>query len=179
MFGLAHQALDLGGVRGLAAQRPVERNVARRLREQLRRAGSDGGAQIGDRGQLLVLDLHQLGRVLRLRARLGDHQCHRLAGMQHALAGQRRAMRHLEGHPVKAGLPRRSGDAAGADDVSGCQHGEDAGGGRGGAGVDAADAGKRVRRAHEPGRRLPGLLGIGGEAALAAQQRGILDAWRP
>ena len=52
------------------------------------------GAHVGDGVELLVLDHDLFGGVLRLRDALGDHQRDRLAGMQHALARERRAERH-------------------------------------------------------------------------------------
>ncbi len=43
--------------------------------------------------------------------------------------------------------------------------------------IDAADAGVRMRRAHERGRRLTRLWGIGDKTAVAAHEVVVLDAW--
>ena len=78
--------------RRLVAERPRVALVARRLVVDLRRARLQRVDAVHDRGQHLVVDLDQLGGVLRLVARLGDHQRDLIADVAHlALAPARDA----------------------------------------------------------------------------------------
>ena len=85
---------------------PVERDVAGRLGPKLRRIGLERRTQIRDRVQFLIADRDQLGRILRRREALGDHQRDRLAAMHHAVARKRRTERHDELAAVAAGERR-------------------------------------------------------------------------
>ena len=69
---------------GIGRRGPVEGDIAGRLRPELRRAGRDGGARIGYRGQRLIVDRDLLAGVLRRLGADRDHHRHRLAYMQHA-----------------------------------------------------------------------------------------------
>ena len=92
------QALDLGGVgfriRGRAG--PVDRDIAGRVRPELRRARLCGLAQADRRRMLGVVDLDQLGGVLGGRQRLANDRHDRFAHVHHAFARQGRAERHDE-----------------------------------------------------------------------------------
>ena len=92
------EAIDLLGIGlGVGRQsRPVDRDIARRFRPDLRRALANGLAQVDHRRTLLVVDGDELGAVLRGRQRLGDHDRDRLAHMAHGRAGEGGAMRNDE-----------------------------------------------------------------------------------
>ena len=173
-------ALDLGGVGVRIGMRagPVEREIAGRFRPQLRRAGRLRRGDGDHRIERLVVDLDQVGGVLRRERGLRDHHRDRLADIHHALARQRVPVRHHELAAAAARqrrMARHAADAGGVDVGGGhdrdhaahllrCIH------------VDAADAGVGVRRAHEGRRGLTGLGGIGDEAAVAAHEVVVLDA---
>jgi hypothetical protein len=172
--------LDLGRIRIRVGMRagPVERDIAGRFRPQLRRAGRLRRLDGDDRIERLVVDLDEIGGVLRGERGLGDHHRHRLADIHHALARQRMPVRHHELSAIAAGQRRVARDAAHAGGVDiGRGHDRDhAAHFLRGIGIDPADARVGVRRAHERRRGLVGLGGIGDEAAVAAQQVIVLDA---
>ena len=60
--------------------RPVDAEIARRVRVKLRLA-VHRGVEIDHRRQFLVVDLHELGGVLRRGARFRHHHGHRIADM--------------------------------------------------------------------------------------------------
>ena len=91
-----------------SARRPVEREIARRLRPDLRRAGGERVDRRGDGRQRLVVDHDQIGGVARSRKRLGDHQRDRFADMDNAVAGQGRPVRHDQRPAIAAGLRARA-----------------------------------------------------------------------
>ena len=68
--------------RGIAVE-IVERDVARHVVVELRRAGRRGLARLGDGGQRLDVDLDRFRRILGLRQRLGDHDGDRIADEAH------------------------------------------------------------------------------------------------
>ena len=70
--------------------------------------------EIDRRLEVLVAHLHQLGRILRCRQRLGHHQHHRLAHMHDALARERRPVRDDELAAAAAGEGRMASDIADA-----------------------------------------------------------------
>ena len=87
--------------RGFIAAREAEADIARRRLVQLRRALRHRRAAVDDDGQRLIVDLQQIGRVLRLRARFRDHRGDRLADMPDRAARQRPARRL--GHRLAVG----------------------------------------------------------------------------
>ena len=145
-------SVDPGAVAAEAG--PVERQIARRLRPDLRRAGRRGGDNIGHRIARLVIDGDLLGGIARDRLGFGDDQRHRVADMPHHIAGQRRpvaarrgparsapASRSTRCRPRPAAYRRRSAPPA-------PRHAARRGG------VDAADRGEGMGRADEHRMRL-------------------------
>ena len=141
---------------GLVAEMPAEDGVVGRDLVDLRRARLRLGG-VDDRRQRLVIDGDGLGRVLRLRQRLGDDDGDVIADVAHLAKRQRR---------VRAGLHRRAVlgmDHPAADQpadlvgrqILARQHREHAGLRLRGGGIDRADGGVRVRRAQEGGIGLP------------------------
>ena len=141
------EAIDLLGIGlGVGGQsRPVDRDIARRFRPDLRCALANGLAQVDNRHTLLVVDGDELGAVLRGRQRLGDHNRDRLAHMAHGRAGEGGAMRNNELLAAAANERRVLGDVADPFHVGGGQHREHAGHGLGRLGIDRTDIGKGVR----------------------------------
>ena len=78
---------------GVGGRRPVEGDIAGRLRPELRRVRLYCVARVGDGGELVVFDRDEIGGVLRLRISLGQHQRHRLADMHDAVVRERRPVR--------------------------------------------------------------------------------------
>ena len=140
--------------------------------------GAAAAANVDDRRHLLVVDRHALGRILGGGARGRHHQRDRLADMQHAILGERRPERHDQLGAVAPGHRRMGRDVADARrlHVVRGEDGEHAGGGTRLAGVDRPDARVRMGRAHEPPERFLGDMIVGDEAAVAAQERVVLDA---
>ena len=157
--------------------RPVDREIARRLRPDLRRAGCERGARVGHRGERVVFDRDELGGILRGERALGDDHRHR--PRRYARPARPRApggaasTSPLPPRPVSGGwrpmlpipsmsfavnTPTTPGALSAARDV------------------DADDAGESVRRAHEIGVGLVRQRNIGGVAAVAAHQNVVLHA---
>ena len=139
--------------------------------------GAPGG-HVGHRGQAFVLHHHRLGAILRGGARFTDHHRHRVAHEAHAVGGEDAviAARHRRSvapgagdHGLDHAEPVRLGIRAG-------EHGDHAGQGGGGAGVDAEDVGMGVRGAQHDHVGGMGQGGVVGVAAEAAQQAQILHA---
>ena len=165
--------VDLGGIAEAVEARPV----AGRALPDLRRAGLQGILDLADRRQRIVLDLDQLGGVLRLGAAFGDHGRHRLADIAHGLVRQRTARRHLGRAAVGIGEHRRKGEVT--DSLLGhVVPGEDGDHARSLARsrrVDPDDPGMGMRRAHQHEVRLVGPGQVVGEAAGAGQKPIVLD----
>ena len=180
MRGAGKDVRDLARIAAVVRHRtgPVECDIPGSVGKELRRAVGKRGAHVGDRIELLIIDRDLLGGVLRLRDALGDHQRDRLAGMQHALAGERRAERHDQLGAVAAVERRmRRGRAdTGRLQILVGEHRDHAGRPARRLGVDRPDARMRVRRAHEHRVRLVLLRRILDEAAEPLHQRGILHA---
>ena len=180
MRGRLHRLVDLGrhlvGIGGEPG--PVDRDVAGRLRPDLRRAGLHRFAQIGHRIGRRVVDLDRLGAVLRRGEGLADHHGDRLADVAHALAGQRRADRHDQLGAAASRHRRvlrqiadvRRLDVGRGDDRDHALDGQRR------LGVDRLDVGAGVRRADEAGIGLARQRRVGHVAAGAAQQIVVLDA---
>ncbi len=122
---------------------------------------------VGDDGQVVVVDVDQLGRVDGLRAGLRDHQGDRVAHEPHLLVGER---------PTGALLVdvRERLQAAGPE-VLGRVDGQHARGPLGLGRVDRADRGVRERAAHE--HRVPDALHpvVVDEGSAAHEQLAVLD----
>ena len=133
---------------------------------------------VDHRIERLVVDLDQIGGVLRRECGFRDHHRDRLADIHHALARQRMPVRHQQLAAVAARQRRMARHAAdtGGVDIRGGHDRDHAAHFPGRVRVDAADAGMGVRRAHERRRGLTGLGGIGNEAAVAAHEIVVLDA---
>ena len=134
-----------------------------------------GGGVVGDRGQRLVVDLDQLGRVLGEVAAVRDDQGDRVAGEPGLAVGERRPrrVRHLVPGPGVPGL------ADVAVEVGGGEDGVHAGQRQRGRRVDRDDARPRVRAADEAGVQHARPGDVVDEGARAGQQPGVLDALHP
>ena len=158
--------------------RPVDAEIAGRFREKLGVALHHGVVQIDYRRQFLVLNDHQIGRVLRGRCGFRHHHGHRVAAMHHLVAGKRRAERHRHLGAAAADhrrMPRHAADA-GRLHVLGGQHREHFLGCARRVAADRQDAGMGMRRAHEGGIGLVRQARVVHEAAAAAHQGVVLDA---
>ena len=129
-------------------------------------------------GQVLVVDLDQVGGVTRLRCRLGDHERDLLAGKTHALMRQCGTLGHQNTHPPasRRRRDRRQRLEAGVDDVGAGQHRQHAGRGFGGGGVDRFDNGMRAVGAAEGGIGLAVEIPVIGIAARAGNEPMVLAA---
>ncbi len=86
----------------------VEAEIVRQLVPDPRRIGRQRPAGFGDGRELFVLHRDALGGVLRQRARLGDDERHRLAGIAH-LAARKRIVRRIGQRRAVAIEERRCG----------------------------------------------------------------------
>ncbi len=164
--------------RVFVAEVPVVADVAGHLVMHRRRAGRDGVAQVGDGGKVVEVDDELLGRVLRLLARLGDHDGDGVADMAH-LADSEHGMRRL-GHR-RAVLVVDLPAAGHAADVVGLhvgagEHRDHARPGLGGRGIDAGDPRVRPLGAADEGIELSGPVDVVGVGASPAQEPHILLA---
>ncbi len=153
-------------------------DVAGRLWPELRRARRDRRGDVDHARQILVLDANQLGRILRLLARLGDDGGDRLADVEAFVLGERRAQRRCHGRAARALENRRKrdmGHAVGAQVGSRVDRNDARGAARLGR-VDRRDARVRVRRAQQRHPGLPGQVPVVAVKALATQQALVLEA---
>jgi hypothetical protein len=137
--------------RGLVAETPDVAGVVGRRVVHHRRALLARVARADDRGQLLVIDLHQLGGVARLLLGFGDDDRDVVADVaRFALreAGMRRLLHRL---PVDVGDQPAAGQAVdlGGGEVVAREDGDDAGRLQRLVLADLLDLGVGVRRAHE------------------------------
>jgi hypothetical protein len=109
--------------------------------EHGRRAGLDRVLDVENMRHRLPVDPDRLDRVARLRLRLGDHGCHRLALVAHALGGQHRLVVDAEIEQAQKRVEIRGHIGAGED-------AQDTGHARCFTGVDPTDSGGVMRRAH-------------------------------
>ncbi len=172
---LRDQAVHFLGVLLVVGHQVVEREVAGRVGINLQ--GACRVARVDHRRQLLILDGHELGGVLRRCHGLGDHRRDGLPDVRHLLAGERRSVRHDQLEPVAAGHGRVARHVADARHVLGGEHGQHFRRLGGLARVHRLDAGMGVRRAHEIGIGKVRRLGVVDVAAKAPQQLIILDAY--
>ena len=178
VLGRSEQALDLGGIgsRVGGRPRPIDREVVGRFRPDLRRARFERVARVGHRRERLVLDMDEFGGVLRHHRALGDDHGHGLADMHDAVFGERRPVGDDELCAIAARQRRVPRNIADALHVLRGQYGNDAGRSHRASAIDAHDAGKGMRRAHEISVSLVRLWRIGDIAAAAADQNVVLDA---
>ncbi len=139
--------------RGLVAAFDVVGNVVGTVVPHRGRAGLHRVLGRRHRPQRLVVDGHQLGRVLGLGQRVGDHHHHRIADITHAVGDQWRPLRGVHRLPVGP-LARHVGlghaEPVGLHVVAG-QDRDHAGRLLRRLDVDRADLRVGVRRAHEHG----------------------------
>ena len=158
-----------GAVRVAVLELALLRDVGAGLFEKQRRAGRDRIVKVRDAGQRLVVDFDQLQRVFGdIAVDRHDHG-HRLAAVAR-LGGRADLEAHLGAHDARD-------DAGHLRDLRAGDHADHAGKLLCGAGVDAADAGMRVRRTQDrrvahPGHRLE----VVHEPAAAGQERCVFLA---
>ena len=117
--------------RGLVAQRPGVALVAGRAVVDLRRTGFQCIDGVDYRRQDFVIDVDQLGGVLRLVGRFRNHQSDAIADIADLALRQHRMRRLLHRLPVGAGNQPATWQTVDAGQV--------------GAGVDSDDPGRRLR----------------------------------
>ena len=175
-----HHVLGLreGGIGGvLVAEHQPEADIAlRAVLPHLGRAVLGGFFQIDDRRQRLVVHLHELGGIARLRERLGDDESDAVAdethllGIEHRLEravalGRAEILRHQVGGETAELVRQRVGAG---------QHAQHPGRGLGLGDVDARDAGMGVGREHRHAMALPGQADVVDIAPLPKQEALVL-----
>ena len=136
-------------------------HVGLELRVEHGALGGERFAHVGERGQLLVVDLHRLRRVLGLRGVAGDDRRDRVADVAHAIAGEDPAHRAVHRPPVVEGHLHHGRDQAPETrrlPLLRGEHAEHSGHRARFAGREARDAGMPVGASHEGG-----MGGAGGE----------------
>jgi hypothetical protein len=170
---LLERAVD----RRLVAQRP---HVAGVVRGDLVNGGRSGLPRPGrrdDRGQHLVIDFYQLGRVLGLGERLRDDHRDVVADIPHLALGEQRVLRLL--HRLRVDVGDEPPARQSPDRVRKIGAGIDGHHARGGfrpCAIDPPDGRVRVRRAQEPRVGLPVQRYVVGVSAAAGQKAIILFA---
>ncbi len=129
--------------------------------------------EVERRGQLFVVDVHQLGGVLGLRGGPGHDHGHHLAGERHPVDCYRRPVRCLL---VGRDRPRGGYAALLVGDVGPGDHRDDVGSRLRRGGVDARDAGVRERAAHHGEVQHAGRLQVVGPPGPARDQSLVLLA---
>ncbi len=169
---------ELGLGRGLVADFPVERGVARHVRPDPGGGGVGRDGQVGGGGQDVVLDADRLGGIACLLGGGGDDEGHGIADMAHRAVGQHRMRRHRAGgsvavlHRHGAGQPAdavRVQIGAGVDRLH-------AGHGPGRRSVDAGDGRRGMRTAQHDAEQHARQHDVIGVAPVAFQQTRVLDA---
>ncbi len=150
---------------------PVDREISRRFRPELRGACRQSHACLDDGRQRLVVDRHEIGCVTCRRERLGDDEGDRFADVHDPVASERRPVRYDQRSAVAAGERARPRDVAdaGLRDVFGGQDGDAAVACKRRLNGDTADAGVGVFGADEDADETAIELEIVGESPLAAQ----------
>ena len=135
---------------------------------------SERGLDVAHRGQRLVIDLDELGGVLRERAAVGDHDRDAVAGVARLVDGERPVRRQLDvlGDGPGTGQPARPlvgevGAGERRDDALGLACGSE---------VDARDPRVRVGTADDGHPDHACDRDVVDEAGLAGQELGILLA---
>ena len=168
---LHHPGRAAEGAVGIArAPRLAQRAIARRLVEELGRAGRQRRARHGHPAQGLVVHRDQRHRVPGRRRRLGDHRGDRRALGVDPLAGQQRVGRH--DHVAEEPVHRQGADGA---EVGAGDDGHDARGLPGATHVQPGDAGVGVGAAQQRQVRDAGRREVVHEPAAPGEQRGVLS----
>ena len=164
--------------RGFVAERPVIDHVARRFRVQLRCACLDRGLDVGDGGQLLIVDHHGFGGVAGQILGLRDHNRDRLADEAHPLRRHRRPRAHLHRRAVLRGDGPAANQVADlvVDDLLSRQHGEHARHLQRFGCIDALDHGVRMRAADEMGVGQTHQFDVVDVTALAGDETAVFLA---
>ena len=166
------------------AEIAVDANIAGDVVPELRRAGRGRRPGVGDRIERLVGDRDPFRRIGRGGRRLADRDGDDVAHETHPLAREHRQRRpapgravgvfeHQVDQPGDQGIARDRPDRV-AREVGGGEHVDGARRRARRRGVDAGDAGMRVRRAQHHGMSLPGEGDVVGIAPAPAQQPQIL-----
>ena len=161
-----------GGAKGFAhgdfvAAREAEADVAGRGLVKLRRIVAHRGFRIGHRWQRLIINLHEIGSVTRLRQCLGNDGGHRLADVADCPARQRptRRLRHRLAVGRFDGPKRHHGAEVVGRHIRAGEHGDDTRLTSRWCAIDLADASMRMRRANHHAVQLSGQRDVGDETA--------------
>ena len=154
----------------------IERDVARALVMEERRAGARGLLRPDHRGQRIDIELDRLGGVLRLQQRLGHDEGDRIADEAHLVGGQRRPRRLVHRGAVAVVERHDAFERAVAGEVGAGIDAEHARHLARGRDVDALDHAVRDAAAHDHRIGLAGELDVVGVAAGSAHQRRVLGA---
>ncbi len=167
---------ETGVARRLVAGLVQEAEVVRHLVPDRRCARRQRGRRVGDRGQDLVVDLDELGGVLRLVQRLRDDGGDGIAHVLDASHRQRPVGRHEAGAAVGTLARHARGEVAeaGLDHVLAGEDAEHARRLERHGGVDPADARGGVGRAQHVEMGLARQVDVVGVAPEAAQEVEIL-----
>ena len=170
--GLGERRVD----RGRVAELPVEAQIARDVVMDQRLAGGGCRLGVGDHGQRVVLDVDQLGRVLGLRERLGDHEGDVIADVADAVGAEHGPQPVGALGAVPVGQRHGAGQkvAAAGFDVRAGDHGEHARRRSGRRDVERTDPGVRLGRADDAAVGLTGDVDVVGVAPLARDEALIL-----
>ena len=137
------------------------------------RAASLGLVHVGDRRLGAVLDVDQVERIFRDVTVVGHHERNRFADVAHAVVRERVLQVAIESiercQPDRYRLRDRGDVGPGVD-------GNHAGQGECTRGIDAEDAGMRMRAAHHDGMQLARTLQVIDEGRAAGQEARILLA---
>ena len=181
MRGAGEDLLDLARIAAVVRHRPgpVERDVARRLRPELRRIRRQRRARIGDGGKLLVVDRDLFGGVLRLRdcvsattSATGWPTC---ITRSRASAGRNGMISLAPLRPTSGGCTEVEPTPAASSSVW-VSTATTPGAARAASMSIDRDARMRMRRAHEHAVGLIRLRRVLDEAPEPAHQRVVLDA---
>ena len=172
MRGGRKRGVDGGGV----AEVIVERNVARNVVVQQRRARARGVFQADDGGERIDIDLDGFGRILGGEHGLGDHASDGIADVAHLVLGERAAPRLFQRRAVTAFERHIAFQRAVALEIRGGIDREHSRHFPGRLGIDGAEHAVRVAAAHHHGVGLAGKADIIGIAAVTPKQHRIFDA---
>ena len=139
-----------------------------------RRIGVERLGDVGDRRERLVLDLDELGRVLRDRPRLGHDHGDAVADVPCLVEGEREVRRHPDLFGYRPGAGQRAGPVGG--ELGTAEGGDDTLNLAGRGEVDLADPRVRVRAAHDREPDLAGQVDVVDELAVAGDELPVLLA---
>ena len=175
---------DMGGRsermirRGRVAELPITADVVRHIVPDKRRTGLDGGSAVGDRFEHVVVDFDCGQRIERRESRRGDDDGDRFTDVAHLVDCQG-VVRWL-GHRLAIAITdlpaARDAADAGALQIGAAVGGDHTGQLQGGAEVDAADGGMRVRRTDESRMQLARKAQVVDVAPRSEQETRVLLA---